>query len=206
MNDYLIKVPLVGDGAVGKTSFAYRFVNSTFTQQYRMTIGVDFQIKSIILPDGTQVKIQLWDTGGQQRFTSIRSMYYKGASGFLIMYDVTNRSSFQNLSKWVEEVKKHADTDNILIIGNKIDLVDQRLISYEAGNQFARKIGAAYAETSAKTGEGVNEAMFNFVQMIINGMKNIPKISIKGDISKLKKTVHPQLFHDDEIILYELKK
>ncbi|MBD3230120.1 MAG: GTP-binding protein [Candidatus Lokiarchaeota archaeon] len=206
MSDYIVKIPLVGNGGVGKTSFAYRFVNSQFTQQYKMTIGVDFQIKNINLPDGTEVKVQLWDTGGQTRFTSIRSMYYKGSSGFLIMFDVTNRKSFQDLGKWVEEVRKHSFNENILIIGNKIDLIDQRLISYRSGNEFASDIGALYAETSAKTGEGINEAMLNFVQLIINDLKNIPKVSVKGDISKLKRTVDPQLLYEDEIVLYELKK
>ena len=94
---YLFKIPLVGDGGVGKTSFALRYINKKFFSDYKMTIGVDFHVKLLTLPDGTNVKLQLWDTGGQERFTSIRSIYYRGSSGFVILFDVTNRASFENL-------------------------------------------------------------------------------------------------------------
>jgi Ras-related protein Rab-1A len=202
---YLFKIPLVGDGGIGKTSFVLRFVGGTFQQDYKMTIGVDFRLKLVTLPDGTPVKLQLWDTGGQARFTSVRSIYYKGSSGFVVMYDVTNRASFSNLDRWMDEVLKHVPDAEVLLIGNKSDLTDQKIISSAEGRHVATKYNALFAETSAKTGKGVNEAMAHFVEKLVKKFTGQRGKRVTDEISKMKRTVHPELRYKDEILLYELK-
>jgi small GTP-binding protein len=202
LSEYLFKVPFVGDGGVGKTSFVLRYVQRKFFQEYKMTIGVDFQVKSEQLPDGTLVKVQLWDTGGQERFTSIRSMYYRGSSGFVFLFDVTNRRSFENLDRWFDEIYKHVPDARIVLIGNKIDLASQRVISTGEGQNYALSKGVLFAEASAKTGEGVSEAMRKLLELMVAERGRVRR---REPSSKEKQTVHPALLANDEIILYEYK-
>ena len=135
--DYLFKTIIVGDGAVGKTALSLRFTEDKFQDSYKMTIGVDFSIKRMVM-GGKKVKIQLWDTGGQERFSKIRPLYYRGALGCLIVFDVTNKVSFGNLAMWFKEVQDNCITIPILLIGNKIDLKN-RQVSTAQGKYFASK-------------------------------------------------------------------
>jgi len=153
---FLFKVIVVGDAATGKTAVTMRWATGTFSESYRMTIGVDFAVK-IVEADGKKVKLSVWDTAGQERFSHIRPMYFRGARGGFIVFDVTNRKSFENVSLWLEEVQKHCENIPLLLIGNKIDLEDQREVSSEEGEALAKKLGLPFFETSAKTGELVTK-------------------------------------------------
>lgn len=159
--DYLFKCIVVGDGGVGKTALTLRFSKGFFTEDYKMTIGVDFHVKTISVDadEGLiRAKLQIWDTGGQERFSSIRPMYYRGALGALLIFDLTSISSFEHLPQWIEEVRANVQTDiPLLLVGNKNDLIDQRAITLEEINEFTRDFNLYYMETSAKTGDNVGD-------------------------------------------------
>jgi small GTP-binding protein len=156
--DYLFKVIAIGDGAVGKTSITLRFSTGVFRDSYIMTIGVDFAVKTIDVqtPEGVKkVKLQIWDTGGQERFSYVRPLYYKGARGGILVFDVTKPESFESVPKWFEEVKKNRGSIPLILVGNKVDLPDRK-VSLDEAAQMAKKVGMKYLETSAKTGASVD--------------------------------------------------
>ncbi|MFX1274890.1 MAG: GTP-binding protein [Promethearchaeota archaeon] len=159
--DYLFKTIVVGDGGVGKTALTIRFSKDFFTEDYKMTIGVDFHVKTIAIEshEGTiRCKLQIWDTGGQERFSSIRPMYYRGSLGALIIFDLTNYESFEHLPMWIEEVRANVRNEiPFLLVGNKSDLTSQRAVSMEEINDFSNKFDLYYMETSAKTGDRVGD-------------------------------------------------
>jgi len=159
--DYLFKSIVVGDGGVGKTALTLRFSKGFFTEDYKMTIGVDFHVKTISIDtfEGPiKCKLQLWDTGGQERFSSIRPMYYRGSLGTILVFDLTNAASFEHLPQWIEEVRANIKAEiPVLLVGNKSDLIDQRAVSVEELNNFTRDFNLYYMETSAKTGDGVGD-------------------------------------------------
>ena len=159
--DYLFKSIVVGDGGVGKTALTLRFSKGFFTEDYKMTIGVDFHVKTISIDtfEGPiKCKLQLWDTGGQERFSSIRPMYYRGSLGTILVFDLTNSASFEHLPQWIEEVRANIKAEiPVLLVGNKSDLIDQRAVSVEELNNFTRDFNLYYMETSAKTGDGVGD-------------------------------------------------
>jgi len=169
--DYLFKSIVVGDGGVGKTALTLRFSKGFFTEDYKMTIGVDFHVKTISIDtvEGPiKCKLQLWDTGGQERFSSIRPMYYRGSLGVVLVYDVTNSASFEHLPQWIEEVRANIKADvPILLVGNKSDLADQRAVSIEELNIFTRDFNLYYMETSAKTGDGVGDCFYILACLMI---------------------------------------
>ncbi len=167
--DYLFKSIVVGDGGVGKTALTLRFSKGFFTEDYKMTIGVDFHVKTIAIDtdDGTlRCKLQIWDTGGQERFSSIRPMYYRGSLGALLIFDLTSRESFEHLPIWLEEVRANIKNDiPFLLVGNKSDLPHN--ISREEINDFTGKFNLYYMETSAKTGEGVGDCFAVLAHLMI---------------------------------------
>jgi len=162
--DFLFKSIVVGDGGVGKTALTLRFSKGFFTEDYKMTIGVDFHVKTITIntDEGPlRCKLQIWDTGGQERFSSIRPMYYRGSLGALLIFDVTSYESFEHLPQWIEEVRANVKNEiPLLLVGNKSDLIDQRQVNIEEINDFTRKFNLYYMETSAKTGEGVGDCFY----------------------------------------------
>ncbi len=163
--DYLFKCIVVGDGGVGKTALTIRFSKGFFTEDYKMTIGVDFHVKTISIDTEEEgpikVKLQIWDTGGQERFSSIRPMYYRGSLGGLLIFDLTSYESFEHLPQWIEEVRANIKTEiPLLLVGNKSDLIDERSLSNEEINSFTQKFNLYYMETSAKTGEGVGDCFY----------------------------------------------
>lgn len=173
--DYLFKVIAVGNGAVGKTSITLRFSTGTFRDSYIMTIGVDFAVKTINVqsPEGTKkVKLQIWDTGGQERFSYVRPLYYKGAMGGLVVFDVTQLESFQTIPKWFEEVKKNRGNIPLILVGNKVDLPDRK-VSSQQGEQMARRLGVKYLETSAKTGESIERVFVELSNLMVKYAKQI---------------------------------
>ena len=169
--NYLFKIIVIGDGMVGKTSLSLRFAHGTFRERYLMTIGVEFAVK-IIDVDEQKVKLQIWDTGGQERFSYVRPLYYRGATGGLLCFDLTNHKSFENLPKWIEEAQKFGGIFPFVLVGTKADLEEQREVSNEEIKEFIAKYKMPYYETSAKTGLNVEE-VFNRLGKEILKSKNI---------------------------------
>ncbi|KAH0786694.1 GTP-binding protein ypt1 [Histomonas meleagridis] len=149
-----------------------QFSDGTFSESYISTIGVDFKIRSATV-NGKQVKLQIWDTAGQERFHSITSNYYHGAHGVAVVYDITNRESFEHTKKWVDEVEKIGSLKICkVIVGNKVDIGDKREVSEQEGKDFAETLGVPFIETSAKTSFNVRE-MFNNLCIAIDDRNDL---------------------------------
>jgi small GTP-binding protein len=175
----VFKVIAVGDGSVGKTSITIRFCEGKFSQEYLMTIGANFGVKQNTVSFGEEnkdIKLQIWDTGGQERFSPIRELYYKGALGALVVFDVTNMDSFDHVPKWFSEVRKNVSNIPITLIGNKID-IPNRVVSYDEGMKMARKCAAPYRETSAKTGERIDDVFLELSYRILLSLYGPPKVN-----------------------------
>ncbi len=156
--DMLFKVLLVGNTSVGKSSLFLRFVDKIWNDAFVPTIGVDFKIKTLNI-NNKNIKLQIWDTAGQERFRTIISSYYRGAHGILLIFDVTETESFESLKNWLIEIEKNTNKNVIkLLIGNKCDLDEKRVISFDKGKDFAEQYNMKYIETSAKTDLNVTEA------------------------------------------------
>mmetsp|Transcript_35893 Transcript_35893/g.52447 ORF Transcript_35893/g.52447 Transcript_35893/m.52447 type:complete len:289 (-) Transcript_35893:378-1244(-) len=173
-SDYLFKLLLIGDSGVGKSCLLLRFADDTYTESYISTIGVDFKIRTIEL-DGKTIKLQIWDTAGQERFRTITSSYYRGAHGIIVVYDVTDNESFNNVKQWLHEIDRYAcENVNKLLVGNKSDLTTKRVVSTEQGKEFADSLGIEFLETSAKTSTNVEQAFLTMASQIKARMKNQP--------------------------------
>ena len=156
--DMLFKVLLVGNTSVGKSSLFLRFVDKIWNDAFVPTIGVDFKIKTLNI-NNKNIKLQIWDTAGQERFRTIISSYYRGAHGILLIFDLTETESFESLKNWLIEIEKNTNKNVIkLLIGNKCDLDEKRVISFDKGKDFAEQYNMKYIETSAKTDLNVTEA------------------------------------------------
>jgi Ras-related protein Rab-8A len=164
--DYLIKLLLIGDSGVGKSCLLLRFSDDSFTPSFITTIGIDFKIRTIEL-EGKRIKLQIWDTAGQERFRTITTAYYRGAMGILLVYDVTDEKSFNNIRNWIRNIEQHAtESVNKMLIGNKSDMIDKKVIETARGKALADEYGIRFLETSAKTGAGVEEAFITLAKDI----------------------------------------
>ncbi|KAI3363172.1 hypothetical protein L3Q82_011541, partial [Scortum barcoo] len=165
-SDYLFKLLLIGDSGVGKSCLLLRFADDTYTESYISTIGVDFKIRTIEL-DGKTIKLQIWDTAGQERFRTITSSYYRGAHGIIVVYDVTDQESFNNVKQWLQEIDRYASENvNKLLVGNKCDLTTKKVVDYTTAKEFADSLGIPFLETSAKNATNVEQAFMTMAAEI----------------------------------------
>ncbi|WCJ36414.1 hypothetical protein M5689_017616 [Euphorbia peplus] len=172
--DYLFKLLLIGDSGVGKSCLLLRFADDSYLDSYISTIGVDFKIRTVE-QDGKTIKLQIWDTAGQERFRTITSSYYRGAHGIIIVYDVTDQESFNNVKQWLNEIDRYASENvNKLLVGNKSDLTANKVVSYETAKAFADEIGIPFMETSAKNASNVEQAFMAMAADIKNRMASQP--------------------------------
>lgn len=166
--DFIYKCIVVGDGGVGKTALAIRLCKGFFIEDYKLTIGVDFYVKTIEIDD-FNIELQIWDTGGQERFNSIRSIYYRGTRGAAIVFDLSNQESFEHIPRWVDEIKRETIGDiPILLIGNKSDLINSREVTSEDIYNITRRFNLLYMETSAKTGAEVSKGFDVLTHLIMD--------------------------------------
>ncbi|XP_041918756.1 ras-related protein ORAB-1 [Alosa pseudoharengus] len=180
--DYLFKLLLIGDSGVGKSCLLLRFADDTYTESYISTIGVDFKIRTIEM-DGKTVKLQIWDTAGQERFRTITSSYYRGAHGIIIVYDVTDQESFNNVKQWLEEIDRYA-CENVskLLVGNKCDLVSRKVVDFSSAKEFATSLKIQILETSAKNASNVEKA---FLTMASEIQKRVGSESVQNETVKM---------------------
>ena len=167
--EYAFKLILGGDGAVGKTSMVHRFVENKFAKDYKSTIGTSIMKKECKF-DGLDsiVRFVLWDLAGQSQFKKVRQSYLSNAEAGILAFDVTNPMSFQNIENWHKEILSASPNISLILVGNKIDLEDERLVSREDGEKTAENLGIPYIETSAKTGESINDAFRMLALQMIN--------------------------------------
>ncbi|MBA0833721.1 hypothetical protein Goarm_006145, partial [Gossypium armourianum] len=175
---YLFKVVLIGDSGVGKSNLLSRFTRNEFCLESKSTIGVEFATRTLQV-EGRTVKAQIWDTAGQERYRAITSAYYRGALGALLVYDVTKPTTFENVSRWLKELRDHADSNIvIMMIGNKTDLKHLRAVATEDGQSYAEKEGLSFIETSALEAINVEKAFQTILSEIY---RKISKKSLSSD-------------------------
>ncbi|MHA1263731.1 MAG: Rab family GTPase [Candidatus Helarchaeota archaeon] len=170
------KLVMLGDEAVGKTSLIIQHTEHRFSESYKMTIGTDISARLIEVEEkkGTKTNVYLiiWDIGGQEKYRILRESYLRGASGALLVFDVTNKRSFMNIYEWKEEVKRFCGGDiPMLLLGNKIDLKENRVVEQAEGEKLAKEFGIEYLETSAKSGTNVDKAFNRIVQLILKNIQ-----------------------------------
>lgn len=180
--DYLIKLLLVGDSGVGKSNILLQYVDGDFTQNFMSTIGVDFKIKTLVTNDKV-VKIQIWDTAGQERFRTITSSYYRGSHYILLVYDVSDRKSFNNVKQWKHEIDRYCPEGVLItLVGNKSDLPN-RSVSYAEGMEMADNYGIPFVEVSAKTNYGIDGLFNSVTKQFLDTRKMDESINTKSIIT-----------------------
>lgn len=155
--EYIFKVTVLGDGGVGKTSMVLQFTEQKFKANYIMTIGSNFAIKLIRYDDETLCRLQIWDLAGQESFAFVRPGFYQGSFANIYVFDITDRKSFNDIEDWVNEAEQYVPNVPRVLVGNKIDLTEERVVSRSEGAALAEKLGARYYETSAKTGANLEQ-------------------------------------------------
>ncbi|EOA27875.1 hypothetical protein CARUB_v10024045mg [Capsella rubella] len=185
--EYLFKIVIIGDSAVGKSNLLTRYARNEFNPNSKATIGVEFQTQSMLI-DGKEVKAQIWDTAGQERFRAVTSAYYRGAVGALVVYDITRSSTFENVGRWLDELNTHSDTTVAkMLIGNKCDLESIRAVSVEEGKSLAESEGLFFMETSALDSTNVKTA---FEMVIREIYSNISRKQLNSDSYKEELSVN----------------
>uniref|UniRef100_A0A7N8YKR4 RAB41, member RAS oncogene family n=1 Tax=Mastacembelus armatus TaxID=205130 RepID=A0A7N8YKR4_9TELE len=185
------KLVFLGEQSVGKTSLITRFMYDSFDNTYQATIGIDFLSKTMYLEDRT-IRLQLWDTAGQERFRSLIPSYIRDSAAAVVVYDIANLNSFQQTSKWIDDVRTERGSDVIImLVGNKTDLADKRQVSVEAAERKARELNVMYIETSAKAGYNVKQ-LFRRVAAALPGMDSTPEKS-KEDMINIELEKQPEM-------------
>ncbi|KAH3892506.1 ras-related protein Rab-43-like [Dreissena polymorpha] len=166
--DFLFKIVLIGDADVGKTCVVQRFKSGTYVEKHASTIGVDFTMRTMQI-DGKLVKLQIWDTAGQERFRTITQSYYRSANGVIMAYDITKRTSFDSLPRWLDDVKRYAGPSIVqILIGNKRDMENMREVTYTDANSFAQHNHMiAHHETSAKENVNIDETFVKLAKELM---------------------------------------
>ncbi|XP_030294057.1 ras-related protein Rab-6A isoform X1 [Sparus aurata] len=185
------KLVFLGEQSVGKTSLITRFMYDSFDNTYQATIGIDFLSKTMYLEDRT-IRLQLWDTAGQERFRSLIPSYIRDSAAAVVVYDITNVNSFQQTTKWIDDVRTERGSDVIImLVGNKTDLADKRQVSIEEGERKAKELNVMFIETSAKAGYNVKQ-LFRRVAAALPGMDNTQDKS-REDMIDIKLEKPPEL-------------
>ncbi|CAA2965088.1 ras-related RABA5b-like [Olea europaea subsp. europaea] len=185
--EYLFKIVVIGDSAVGKSNLLSRFARDEFDHNSKATIGVEFQTQVVEI-DGKEVKAQVWDTAGQERFRAVTSAYYRGAVGALIVYDISRKTTFESVKRWLDELNTHCDTTvATMLVGNKCDLENIREVSMEDGKSLAEEEGLFFIETSALDSTNVNKAFEIVIREIYN---NISRKILNSDSYKAELSVN----------------
>ena len=194
--EILIKLVILGDTAVGKSNFLYRFVDGEFNPVHVATVGFDFKSRIWEMPKSKKrVKFQIWDTAGQEKYKAITGAYYKGSKGAFVVYDITRKETFASVERWVNDLKSTSDPKlTIILIGNKNDMEDQRQVTKEQGEEKAKSFGCAFLETSALSGDNLDKAFTLMVKEIFEkfnsestGEEEDDSVK-KGEDIKLEKT------------------
>ena len=172
--EFPLKVIVIGDTCVGKTNFIFRFVENRFSLNYVSTVGFDYRSKIITLPKSKKkVKLQIWDTAGQERYNAVNKNLFQKVQGVIIMYDITNRASFENINKWLYLLSQNVSDKAKILVGSKLDLSEEkRIVTEEEGQNLADKNNMPFYETSSKTGENVEKIFFTLAQNIYENLSN----------------------------------
>jgi len=181
--DFVSKFVVLGESGGGKTSLLLRFTDQTFTESSIETIGVEFKLRIVKLKDGRRVKVNVWDTSGQERFRTITSSYYRGANGVLLVFDLTDAESFSNLQFWFREVDRYCENVKMVLVGNKVDLSKKRVVEYTVAKDFADSKNLPYIETSAKENINVEEAFLMLATEIGKNAMSSGRAELRGTIS-----------------------
>lgn len=177
VKEFVFKIVVLGDAAVGKTSLINMYIEQSFSEDYKPTLGANIIRKDVHVDEiNASVRLIMWDLAGQEKYNVIRSMYFQGCVGALLVYDVTRHNTFETIdSKWLKDFKKYVKKEGTyILIGNKIDLNEERVVSNEDGERYAKQIDASdFIETSAKYGENVEQAFSNLVNQILKKLGEI---------------------------------
>lgn len=185
--DLLFKILMIGDSGVGKSSIMLRFSGDAFNRTFIPTIGIDFKVKTIELR-GKKIKLQIWDTAGQERYHTITAHYYRGAMGIMLVYDISDPTSFDNITKWMRSIQKNGESDaQIMILGNKCDMEDKRMIGKGKGQVIAIQHGVRFLETSAMNNFNIDKAFLDLSECILGNMfdiqerqQNLPTVNLRN--------------------------
>ena len=185
--DYTIKLLILGDSSVGKTNFIFRFIENKFNQNYMTTSGIELKTAKIDI-NNNKIRVQLWDTAGQEKYKAITKNLFLKVQGTLVVFDITNDNSFNNAKKWVNSIKEECGkTMQMILIGNKSDLEEKRIVSQEEASQYAEKEKIEYIETSSKTGENIQRAINSICQKILDNTELERDFSFTLEQTILKK-------------------
>ena len=200
---YIFKLILIGNSGVGKSSILNRYMNKTFEDSYKCTIGVDFLMKSIEI-NGKTVKLQLWDTAGQEKYKSMVASYYRGANVAFVVFDLTNHESFDSLPLWIENYYRNGpEQKNIILIGNKKDMIDDRKVTQEEAELFSQTNNMMYFETSAKEGDNIEYVFTYAAEQLLEFYSNTEDVNLKRQINT---TNELRSYNFKEIRIEERKK
>ncbi|XP_061536031.1 RAB3D, member RAS oncogene family, a [Phycodurus eques] len=177
--DYMFKLLIIGNSSVGKTSFLFRYTDDSFTSAFVSTVGIDFKVKTIYRND-KRIKLQIWDTAGQERYRTITTAYYRGAMGFLLIYDITSQESFVAVQDWGTQIKTYSwDNAQVVLVGNKLDLEEDRQVTTEDAQRLATELGFQFFEASAKECINVKQVFDKLVDVICDKLNE----SVNADAS-----------------------
>ena len=187
-NTYEAKIITLGDTGVGKTNFILRFIEDKFLPNHVSTFGIDYKCKNVELENGNKIRFKIFDTAGQERFRSISTNYVKKANGILLMYDITSQESFNNIEKWMETIKQNSGNKMVIVlIGTKCDMIEQRVIEKESGEDLAQRYGIHFFETSSKDNINIQKAFYDVAEQIIEKNKGKKVFNSNLELNKKQK-------------------